>query len=82
MVISDQKKIPEGTFEVSGKGTAMLLGAVPTLPPGAGVSLAVTDEPAGGTQSPTAGRKSSGRFSERTGAGPLREADGAITPRR
>lgn len=52
-VISDQKKIPEGTFEVSGKGTAMLLGAVPTLPPGAGVSLAVTDEPAGGTQSPT-----------------------------
>lgn len=52
-LISQDKKIPAGTFEVSGQGTAMLLGTVPTLRPGAGVSLAVTDEPAGGTQSPT-----------------------------
>lgn len=52
-LISDQKKIPAGTFDVNGQGSAMLLGAVPALPAGAGISLAVTDEPAGGTQSPT-----------------------------
>jgi anti-sigma-K factor RskA len=46
-LICDDQKIPAGTFKVSEEGTASLLGAVPTLPPGKTVSLAVTDEPAG-----------------------------------
>jgi anti-sigma-K factor RskA len=52
-VISEQKKIPAGTFDVNAQGAATLLGAVPPLPGGAAVTLAVTDEPAGGRPSPT-----------------------------
>jgi anti-sigma-K factor RskA len=53
-LISDDKKMPAGTFEVDTNGTATLTGAIPALPPGtAGVTLAVTDEPMGGVSSPT-----------------------------
>jgi anti-sigma-K factor RskA len=52
-LISDNQKIPAGTFAVSADGTATLLGSVPPLKPGAAVTLCVTDEPAGGVQSPT-----------------------------
>lgn len=52
-LISEDKKIPAGTFNVNDQGTATLLGTVPPLPAGAAVSLAVTDEPAGGTAAPT-----------------------------
>jgi anti-sigma-K factor RskA len=44
-LICNNQKIPAGTFNVSDQGTATLLGAVPPIPPGAAVSLAVTDEP-------------------------------------
>ena len=46
-LICNNQKIPAGTFNVTGDGTATLLGAVPALPPNAAVSLAITDEPAG-----------------------------------
>jgi anti-sigma-K factor RskA len=47
-LIHDGQKIPAGTFAVNQNGTAMLLGTIPPLPGGAGVTLAVTDEPANG----------------------------------
>jgi anti-sigma-K factor RskA len=52
-LISEAKKIPAGTFNVNDQGAATLLGTVPPLPGGAAVTLAVTDEPSGGTQAPT-----------------------------
>lgn len=52
LICADQK-IPAGTFNVGQHGTATLLGAVPPLPAGASVALCVTDEPAGGSASPT-----------------------------
>jgi anti-sigma-K factor RskA len=52
-VISDNQKLPAGTFQVNADGSATLLGAVPALKPGAAITLAVTDEPAGGVQVPT-----------------------------
>jgi anti-sigma-K factor RskA len=53
LVCNDQK-IPAGVFDVSEQGSAALLGAVPPMPPGATVSLAVTDEPINGPhQQPT-----------------------------
>jgi anti-sigma-K factor RskA len=52
-LICANQKIPAGTFNVGEHGTATLLGAVPTLPAGQSVSLCVTDEPAGGSNSPT-----------------------------
>jgi len=47
-LIHGDQKIPAGTFDVSGNGTATLLGSIPPLPAGGTVSLAVTDEPATG----------------------------------
>jgi anti-sigma-K factor RskA len=47
-LIHDGQKIPAGTFDVSGNGTATLLGSIPPLPGGASVTLAVTDEPSNG----------------------------------
>jgi anti-sigma-K factor RskA len=47
-LIHDNQKIPAGTFDVGQNGTATLLGAIPPLPGGAAVTLAVTDEPANG----------------------------------
>ena len=47
-LIHDDQKIPAGTFDVNQNGTATLLGSIPPLPGGAGVTLAVTDEPANG----------------------------------
>jgi hypothetical protein len=44
-LISNNQKIPAGTFDVNEHGVAQLLGAVPTLPAGSNVTLAVTDEP-------------------------------------
>ena len=52
-LISEAKKIPAGTFNVNDQGAATLLGTVPPLPGGATVTLAVTDEPRGGTEAPT-----------------------------
>lgn len=53
-LICDGEKMPAGTFSVSQGGTATLLGSIPPLPPGAPVTLAVTDEPSGqAPQSPT-----------------------------
>jgi anti-sigma-K factor RskA len=52
-LICHDNKIPAGTFTVSDKGSAMLLGAVPTLPANASITLAVTDEPMGGVDAPT-----------------------------
>jgi hypothetical protein len=53
-LISDGQKIPAGAFDVSGSGTATLLGNIPPLRPGAAVTLAVTDEPSNGAhQVPT-----------------------------
>jgi hypothetical protein len=52
-VICRDQKIPAGTFDVTGQGCGMLLGTVPCLPSGASITLAVTDEPAGGVKSPT-----------------------------
>jgi hypothetical protein len=47
------QKLPAGTFDVNQDGVATLTGAVPKLPPGESIVLAVTDEPMGGVQSPT-----------------------------
>jgi anti-sigma-K factor RskA len=48
-LIHDGQKIPAGTFDVDEHGgTATLLGTIPHLTGGAGVTLAVTDEPANG----------------------------------
>jgi anti-sigma-K factor RskA len=44
-LISNDQKIPAGTFDVNEHGVAQLLGSVPQLPAGANVTLAVTDEP-------------------------------------
>jgi anti-sigma-K factor RskA len=52
-VISDNQKLPAGTFQVNADGSATLLGKVPALKPGAPITLAVTDEPAGGVPVPT-----------------------------
>jgi anti-sigma-K factor RskA len=47
------QKLPAGTFDLNPDGSATLTGAVPKLPPGETIVLAVTDEPMGGVQSPT-----------------------------
>jgi anti-sigma-K factor RskA len=53
-LISNGQKIPAGTFDVNEHGVAQLLGAVPQLPAGSSVTLAVTDEPMNGAhQAPT-----------------------------
>jgi anti-sigma-K factor RskA len=44
-LISNDQKIPAGTFDVNDHGVAQLLGSVPQLPQGSNVTLAVTDEP-------------------------------------
>ena len=52
-LIADNTKIPAGTFDVKAQGAALLQGAVPQIPPGAAVTLAITDEPTGGVPAPT-----------------------------
>jgi anti-sigma-K factor RskA len=52
-MIAAGQKLPAGTFEVNADGSATLLGNVPSLPSGSPVTVAVTDEPAGGVTVPT-----------------------------
>jgi anti-sigma-K factor RskA len=52
-LINQNKPIPAGTFSIDSHGMGICCGPVPALQPGALVTLAVTDEPAPGVQSPT-----------------------------
>jgi hypothetical protein len=47
-MIYNGQKIPAGTFDINGNGTATLLGAIPPLPGNGKVVLAITDEPSNG----------------------------------
>jgi hypothetical protein len=47
------QKHAAGTFDVDSEGKATLMGAVPPLPAGQAIMLAVTDEPMGGVSAPT-----------------------------
>jgi anti-sigma-K factor RskA len=61
-LISNDQKIPAGTFDVNEHGVAQLLGSVPQLPAGASVQLAVTDEPMNGKHdAPTGTMQMAGR---------------------